>query len=64
MLTLLTLTALTLAAPPGADEATEEPPVTEVREQLEFSFGSSLLIREQSLQGQEQTRMVPVTAVL
>lgn len=37
---------------------------TPVAGRMEFSFGSSLLIREQALLGQEVTRIVPVGSVL
>jgi len=43
----------------------ETPPeTTPVAGRLEFSFGSSLLIREQALAGQDFTRIVPVPSVL
>ena len=44
--------------------ADEPPEPTAVAGRLEFSFGSSLLIREQALAGQDFTRIVPVPSVL
>jgi len=59
------LLTLALATEPTAP--TDEPAETSsnpIAGQLEFSFGSSLLIREQALLGQDIARMVPVPSVL
>lgn len=58
---------LVLLAAALASEPTDQPEASEtapVAGRLEFSFGSSLLIREQALLGQELTRIVPVPSVL
>lgn len=44
--------------------AQDVPETPAVAGRLEFSFGSSLLIREQALLGQDITRIVPVPSVL
>ena len=58
---------LVLLATALAGDATDQPTPPEtapVAGRLEFSFGSSLLIREQALLGQDITRIVPVPSVL
>ncbi len=57
------LLTLALASEQPATDPAEDSSYR-VAGRLEFSFGSSLLIREQALMGQDITRMVPVPSVL
>lgn len=58
------LLGLALAADDPAPLDQPDAVRTPVAGRMEFSFGSSLLIREQALQGQDITRIVPVGSVL